>query len=314
MLGKKSTKFILAPMAGFSDQPFRRLCIKNGADEVVTELLSANALARDNGKTLRMAEIHPEERPASIQIFGSDPHIMADAAMRIEELKPKFIDINMGCPVRKVRKGGSGSALLESPKLAGEIVKRVVDAVKTPVSVKIRTGKNSKDKRGLDVALEAAQNGISRITIHARTVEDMFSGPIDYTFASEVKKRVNVEIIGNGDIKSIKDAEKWLELTEVDGLMIGRGALGIPSIFSEMKNGRDAKPLENLDTILLHCQWMEEFYGNHGIGPMRGHLMYYLRGMPLAKQVRGLINKAETFAEIRDIVEKFLGSKMEDAA
>ncbi|MDH5541797.1 MAG: tRNA-dihydrouridine synthase family protein [Nitrospinota bacterium] len=314
MLIKNDIKLILAPMAGFSDQPFRRLCIRNGADEVVTELLSSNALVRDNGKTLKMAEIHPEERPASIQIFGSDPEIMAEAARRVEELRPLFIDINMGCPARKVRKGGSGSALLENPARAGEIVKRVVEAVKTPVSVKIRTGKNQKDKRGFEVALEAVQNGASRITVHARSVEDMFSGPIDFSFVSELKKRVDVEIIGNGDIKSLKDAHNWLEMTGADGLMIGRGALGMPSIFKEIRAGREIRPQEELGTILQHCIWMEEFYGSYGIGQMKGHLMHYLRGMSSAKKVRGLINNSKTFDEIKDIVKEFLGNKLENAA
>jgi tRNA-dihydrouridine synthase B len=186
----KNIKLILAPMAGFADHPFRRVCRRFGADEVVTELLSANALVRDNRKTMKMTELHPEEIPASMQIFGADPDVMAEAARIVEQPGSPFIDINMGCPVKKVVKTGAGAALLDNHPLAARIVKKVVDAVKTPVSVKIRTGKSRALKSGFELALAVAESGASRITVHARTVEDRFCGPVDYDFVAELNNRL----------------------------------------------------------------------------------------------------------------------------
>lgn len=308
-------KLVLAPMAGFSDQPFRRLCRRFGADEVVTELLSANAIIRNGKKTLRLAEIHNEEMPAAIQIFGEDPQVMAEAAKRVEGEGCSSIDINMGCPARKVRKHGAGSALLERPALAVKVVKSVVDAVKIPVSVKIRVGKNNEEKTGREVAIGAAENGAYRITIHARTVEGMFSGPVDYDFAAEIKGSVSVEVIGNGGIYTVNDALRWVEKTGVDGLMIGRGAIGRPSIFNAIRSGYEGPVIEELETILLHCEWMEEYYGpKYGIGPMRGHLMYYIKGFSEAKRFRAAVNSSNSFDEIKDTVTKYFINELESVA
>jgi len=308
-------KLILAPMAGFSDQPFRRLCRKMGADEVVTELLSANAIIRDSKKTLRLAEIHPDEIPAAIQIFGEDPQVMGEAAKRLEGEGCASIDINMGCPAKKVRRHGAGSALLETPSLAVEVVKSVVDAVKIPVSVKIRVGKNNESKTGRDVAIGASDNGAYRITIHARTIEGMFSGPIDFDFVAEIKESVSAEVIGNGGIYNVNDAVEWVEKTGVDGLMVGRGAIGRPSIFNAIRNGSEASVIEDIETILLHCEWMEEYYGpKYGIGPMRGHLMYYVKGFSDAKRFRASVNCANSFAEIKDTVARYFEKELESVA
>lgn len=308
-------KLILAPMAGFSDQPFRRLCRRFGADEVVTELLSANAIVREGKKTLRLAEIHPEEMPAAIQIFGEDPQVMAEAAKRIEGEGCSSIDINMGCPARKVRKHGAGSALLETPTLAVKVAKSVVDAVKIPVSVKIRVGKNSECKTGRDVAIGASESGVYRVTIHARTVEGMFSGPIDYDFVAEIKDKITAEVIGNGGIYSLAEAEEWVEKTGVDGLMIGRGAIGRPSIFNSIKNGLEGSIIEDMETILLHSHWMEEYYGpKYGIGPMRGHLMYYIKGFEDAKRFRAAINSSDSFGEMRDTIASYFKNELENVA
>jgi len=306
----KNIKLILAPMAGFADHPFRRVCRRFGADEVVTELLSANALVRDNLKTMKMTELHPEEIPAVMQIFGADPDVMAEAARIVEQDGSPFIDINMGCPVKKVVKTGAGAALLDNHPLAARIVKKVVDAVKTPVSVKIRTGKTRALKSGFELALALADSGASRITVHARTVEDRFCGPVDYDFVAELKKRLNVEIIGNGGIESTADAEDWLERTGADGLMVGRGALGHPSLFRAIHAGEDAPPVETAETVLLHCELMEEYYDpERAIGPMRGHLMYYSKGCREAKQFREAVNHAETFDTLKDIVREFFSGE-----
>ncbi len=310
-------RLMLAPMAGYSDQPFRRLCKLFGADEVITELISSNAIVRGNKRTFRMTELHEDEKPASVQIFGSDPDVMAEAARRVATSGCSFIDINMGCPAKKVVRNCAGSALLNDPDLAGRIVKKVVEAVEIPVSVKIRTGKNSKNKTGFDVALQAAQNGASRITIHARTVADMFTGPIDYEFVAKVRKHLpsTVELIGNGGIESLEDAKRWIELTCVDGLMIGRGAVGHPSIFRSIKNGEAHPPIEKLDTVIRHCEWMIEYYGpKYAIGPIRGHLMNYSKGFVSARKFRIEVGKIDSFEELKKTIELFFTKELESAA
>jgi len=307
-------KLILAPMAGFSDQPFRRLAREFGADEVVTELISANALVRSNRKTFDMARIHEAERPASIQIFGSEPFIMAEAAAMVEKFHPLFIDLNMGCPAKKVTRNGAGAALLENPKLAEEIIKRVTGAVKTPVSVKIRTGKNASSLTGLEVAKRAAGNGVRRISVHARTVADGFSGPVNYDAVADLKKSLAVEIIGNGGIASPEDARLWLERTGCDGLMIGRGAIGHPSLFRAIRNGVSCPPVEERETALRHMEWMEEFYGaGRALGPMVGHLIYYSKGLPDARQFRRDIAATQSYADLREVVERSFNKAVEFA-
>ncbi len=298
-------------MAGFSDQPFRRVARLFGADEVVTELISANALVRENRRTHDMAAIHEGERPASIQIFGSDPAVMAEAARRVECLQPLFIDINMGCPAKKVTRNGAGSALLNDPKLAACIVKAVVGAVKTPVSIKIRTGKNHQSKTGLDVARLAADAGARRITVHARTVADAFSGPIDYDAVAQLRADLpQMELIGNGDIHSAGDARRWLERTGVNGLMIGRGAIGHPSVFSAIKRGEAAPSVESTATILQHIDWMEEFFGaRRCIGPLRGHMMYYSKGLPDAKRFRQEVTDLEDLKELKELIARYFDQK-----
>jgi nifR3 family TIM-barrel protein len=233
---------------------------------------------------------------------------MAEAAKRVEAVRPEFIDINMGCPARKVVKNGAGAALLDDPELAAAIVKKVADAVKTPISIKIRTGRDAKNKTGMEVALRAADSGASRITVHARTVRDGFSGPIDYGFVKELKTRARAEIIGNGGINSFAGARLWIEKTGCDGLMIGRGAVGRPSIFNAIRSGVEPPDLEEPDTVLRHCGLMEEYYGpERALGPMRGHLICYSRGISDARRFRKEVNNAKTFEELKRIVrEQFM--------
>lgn len=312
----EGVKLILAPMAGFSDQPFRRMARYFGADEVVTELVSANALVRGNRKTFELAALHDGERPASIQIFGADPATMAEAARRVEELRPLFIDVNMGCPARKVTKNGAGAALLEDPPLAEAIVKAVAGAVSVPVSVKIRTGKNAASKTGLEVARRAAGVGARRVTVHARSVADAFSGPVDYDAVARLKKELAVEIIGNGGITSAEDARVWLERTGADGLMIGRGALGRPSVFAAIRAGAPVSgAVEEVATVLRHIGLMEEYYGpRRSVGPIRGHMMYYSLGMEDAKRFRKEVAAATAAAEIKSLVERHFVKSSQCAA
>ncbi len=298
-------------MAGFTDYPFRRLARELGADEVVTELVSANAIVRNNRKTLQMLRLHDDERPASIQIFGSDPAVMAEAAKIVETFNPLFIDVNMGCPARKVTRTGSGSALLGEPEKAEKIMRSVIGAVTTPVSIKIRTGKNPADKTGLEVAQRAADCGIKRITVHARTVADGFGGPVDYDTVAYLKKRLAVEIIGNGGIVSARDAALWVERTGCDGLMIGRGAIGRPSIFGAVRDKVEDAPKERLETVLRHIDLMEEFAGPGGLGPMRGHLIHYSKGFDEARSFRKAVVSARSFEGLRAVVVEYMNDKVE---
>lgn len=302
-------------MAGFTDQPFRLLAGEFGADEVFSEMVSANALVREHPRTRNMMRLHADEKPATIQIFGDDPEVMAEAALMAEAADCNFIDINMGCPARKIVKNGAGSALLENPQLAEKIVKKVARAVKTPVSVKIRTGKNPQNKTGFNVALMAENCGAKRISVHARSVACGFSGPVDYDFVAELKKRLSVEVIGNGGIKSLADAREWIKRTSCDGLLIGRGAIGRPSIFTAIKTGVDKPLMEASKTILRHCDLMERFYDEkRALGPMRGHLMHYSKGLQTAGRFRVEINNAQTFGELERIVRKHFEGSMENAA
>ncbi|MBI3793674.1 MAG: tRNA-dihydrouridine synthase [Nitrospinae bacterium] len=311
---KDCQKLILAPLAGYTDYPFRLLARENGADEVVTELVSANAIVRNNKKTLQIMRLYENERPASIQIFGSDPVVMGEAAVIAEQYSPLFIDINMGCPVRKVRSNGAGSALLDRPDIAGKIVKSVVDSVKkTPVSVKIRTGKSSENKSGLVVALLAEEFGATRITVHARTVLDGFNGPVDYDFVADLKKKVKVEVIGNGGITSLEQARTWLE-TGCDGLMIGRGAVGRPSIFHAIRAGMETFPPEKVETVIRHIDLVEQHLGQKGMGPMRAHLVYYSKGFGNAKSFRREVLAARSFAEWRTVVTEYMEVNAENYA
>ncbi len=298
-------------MAGFTDYPFRRLAREFGADEVVTEMVSANAVVRNNRKTLKMLRLHDDERPASIQIFGSDPAVMAEAAKIVESFDPLFIDINMGCPVRKVVRNGAGSALLNNKETAVKIMKDVVDAVKTPVSVKIRTGKNAADKTGLDIALLAADCGVRRVAVHARTVADGFTGPVDYDFVALLKKRVDVEVIGNGGITSVEKAREWMDRTGCDGLMVGRGAIGRPLIFKAIRENKDYLPKEESVMVLRHIDLMEEFAGPGGVGSMRGHLVHYSKGFDEARSFRKAVVSARSYNELRAVVVEYMDDNVE---
>lgn len=307
-MGDIDTKLILAPMAGFTDQPFRRLARGFGADEVVTELVSANALVRNNPKTQEMTQLHDGEKPASIQIFGAEPYLMAEAARMLDSTGCLFIDINMGCPAKKITKNGAGAALLGDPQAAALIMKEVVEAVKTPVSIKIRTGRNAKSKTGMEIAKLAVDCGVSRITVHARTVADGFSGEIDYEFVKELKQQCpSVEVIGNGGIFCYEDAVKWIERTGCDGLMIGSGALGHPSIFQCIKRGESRPQVEEVETIVRHITWMNEYYcgDRRTVFPMRGHLMYYSRGLEAARRFRTEVNSTRSMEDIENIVREY---------
>ena len=228
-------RYILAPMAGVSDLPFRLLCKEQGAGLVCMEMVSAKAIYYNNKNTDQLMEIHPDEGPVSLQLFGSDPKIMGEMAKRIEERPFSILDVNMGCPVPKVVNNHEGSALMKNPKLVEEIVTKTVKAIKKPVTIKIRKGFDEDNVNAVEIAKIAEASGAAAVAVHGRTRAQYYSGKADWDIISKVKQAVSIPVIGNGDIVDGISAKKMLDETGCDGLMIGRGVQGNPWIFREIK-------------------------------------------------------------------------------
>jgi tRNA-dihydrouridine synthase B len=300
-----TSPFILAPLAGYSDLPFRLLCRRYGAGYCVSEMISCHGLVFNQQNTLKLLASHPMERPVSFQLFGADAHVLADAAEIVASRSPDMIDINMGCPVKKVTKRGAGAALMTDPKRAAAIFKQVVRRVSVPVTVKIRSGKDCRSKNAAVFAKMAEDHGIAAITVHARTWSQGFSGSIDPTIIADVKSSVGIPVIGNGDILSQEDGWKLMAETGCDGVMIGRGALGNPWIFS--KTGRP----ESLHAIaagaIEHLQLIEQFLqADKLLGHIKSQLSRYFKGMRGSAAVRGKIFSALTLQEVRTVLNQCL--------
>ena len=226
--------YILAPMAGVTDLPFRLLCKEQGAGLLCMEMISAKAIQYKNKNTRALLEIHPKEEPVSLQLFGSDPDVISEIAKEIEELPFAILDINMGCPVPKIVRNGEGSALMNQPKQVYEIVKKTVKAIRKPVTVKIRKGFNDESINAVEIAKIIEDAGASAVAVHGRTREQYYSGKADWDIIRQVKEAVKIPVIGNGDVVSGESAIAMMEQTGCDGVMIGRGAQGNPWIFSEL--------------------------------------------------------------------------------
>lgn len=306
---------ILAPMAGVSDLPFRLLCRELGAGLVCMEMVSAKAIFYNNRNTDSLMEIHPEEMPVSLQLFGSDPVIISDMAKRIEERPFALLDINMGCPVPKVVNNGEGSALMKNPKLVEEILSSLVKAVNKPVTVKIRKGFNDENVNAVEIAKIAEACGVAAVAVHGRTREQYYSGHADWDIIARVKQAVKIPVIGNGDVDSAKKAEELLAQTGCDGVMIGRAAQGNPWIFREvaeyLETGRvPERPTnqEKKELILRHAALQLEYKGEYtGVREMRKHLSWYTVGMPHSAKFRQMINTMETMEELLEGVERIFG-------
>lgn len=284
----------LAPMADMTDSPFCRI-VKSKAPETIIfrEMVSAEAIVRDNPKTWNMAAIHPDERPIVQQIFGTDPDVMAKAAEEIfKAIHPDAIDINMGCPMQKITKTGAGSALMKNPSLAQAMVRAVKAAVPCPVSVKMRLGWKQKTE-GLDFAPRMEEAGANLLTMHGRTRDQAYSGKADWNMISRVKTSVKIPVIANGDIIDASSAMRVLEITKADGVAIARGALGNPWVFANIRNAfkttstSDVSLEEWKQTVLQHLLWHQERYGDRAIFTFRKHLSCYLKGFPKVKELRG---------------------------
>lgn len=300
----------LAPMAGITDSPFRQICKMFHADILESEMISSKGLYYNDKKTESLLLFEDSERPFGIQIFGSEPDIMAYAAKHIyEKYSPDYIDINMGCPMPKIFKNGDGSALMKNPKLACEIVRAVSMAVEIPVGVKIRKGLKNGDESAPEFAKYLEDGGASFITVHGRTVEQLYSGKADYSSIAKVKSAISIPVIGNGDIFSAADAKRMFEVTGCDGIMVGRGSLGNPFIFSQIKKGSD-KPVpmeEKINTASIHLRMLIETKGEkQACLEMRKHFAWYIKGISNAARYKEKIFNASSLEDYQKITDQIL--------
>lgn len=304
---------ILAPMAGVTDLPFRLLCKEQGAGLLCMEMVSAKAILYKNKNTEDLMKIEEEERPVSLQLFGSDPKIMSEIAKQIEPRPFEILDINMGCPVPKVVNNGEGSALMKNPKLVGEIVSSIVKAVEKPVTVKIRKGFDDEHVNAVEIAKIIEDSGAAAVAVHGRTRQQFYTGKADWDIIRQVKEAVSIPVIGNGDVDSPESGKAMLELTGCDGVMVGRGAQGNPWIFSRICHYLETGELlpkpdfeEIKRTIVRHAALQLKYKGEYtGIREMRKHVSWYMTGFPGAAKFRGAVNEVETMEQLLEMIENW---------
>lgn len=304
---------VLGPMAGVTDLPFRLLCREMGCGLVYTEMISAKALYYKNKNTHTLLATDPAERPAAVQLFGSEPDLMADMAKMVADQGFQIIDVNMGCPVPKIVKNGEGSALMKNPGLAGKIIEKMAGAVPIPVTVKIRKGFDKHCANAVELAHIAQESGAAAVAVHGRTREEYYGGTADWEIIRQVREAVSIPVIGSGDIKDVDSFLRMREQTGCDGYMIARAARGNPWIFKniaaylETGERMERPPLgEIMDMIRRHGRMMVEFKGEHtGIREMRKHLAWYTAGCPGSAKLRGRGNRMETFQDLLDLLAEY---------
>lgn len=310
---KLAAPLALAPMAGITDLPFRLICRRLGCGMTVSEMVSAKGLLYKNVKTTEMLRIDDGERPTAIQLFGSAPEELAEAARIVEASGADMIDFNMGCPVPKIVNNGEGSALMKQPQLAHDILAAMVKAVKIPVTVKFRAGWDDSSRNAVEIAKAVEAAGVSAVAVHGRTRQQFYEGKADWGIIAEVKQAVKVPVFGNGDIFTVEDGLRMLAETGVDGLMIGRGADGNPWIFRELAavlrgEERPAAPSlqERLAQAAEHLDMLIDYKGEHiSVKEMRRHISAYLKGLPHAAEFRGRFHKVDTREQFMELLAEY---------
>lgn len=306
--------FVLAPMAGVTDLPFRVLCKEQGAGLICMEMVSAKAIQFNNKNTFELMETDEREHPVSLQLFGSDPDVISEMAKRIEDRPFDILDINMGCPVPKVAGNGEGSALMKNPKLIGEIVEKTVKAIKKPVTVKIRKGFDEAHVNAVEVAKIIEQSGAAAVAVHGRTREQYYSGKADWDIIRQVKEAVQIPVMGNGDVTSPESAREMMEQTGCDFVMIGRAVRGNPWIFADMNHYfAEGTHLERpsraevREMMLRHARMEIELRGEYtGIREMRKHVAWYTTGMPHSAKLRKNLGEMNSYEDLVEGTKVFV--------
>ncbi len=311
-----SVPLYLAPMAGVSESPFRRLCHAHGADVVVTEFLSAEGIRRENEATISKLRFSPDEHPIGVQIFGADPAAMADAAALVTDLfMPDFVDINFGCPVKKVVRRNGGSGCLRDLDLVEAILRAVSKATPLPVTCKIRSGWSEEMRDPVGIALRCQDAGARVLALHARTRTQMYTGQANWDEIAKVAEALDIPVLGNGDIKTAADAKRMLDHTRADGIMLGRGSYGQPWVFKQARALFEGQPMpetpgvhERFSIALDHARLVQG-YEIDAIGAaleFRKHLGWYVKGLPNSADLRKLLHQVRDFSEVEEIFSNYL--------
>ena len=302
----------LAPMAGVADRAFRELCREYGAAYTVSEMISSKGVTMGDRKSKELMRLNDAERPAGVQIFGSDPEIMAKSVDAVLEVKPDFIDINMGCPAPKIAGNGGGASLMKDPEKAERIIKAVAESTDLPVSVKMRSGWDFDSINALDLALRAQKAGAKAVTVHGRTRQQMYAPPVNTDIIKEVKEKLSIPVIGNGDITDGQSAALMFEKTNCDFLLVGRGALGRPWVFQQinayMSEGRiipEPPVSERMRVMVKHIKLICEYKGERvGIREARKHAAWYMKGIRGGAEFRRQVGMLESIEQLEEIAFK----------